>query len=326
MKTAHCLQEKILDFIRGGDGEFEALALDVFAFQFEHNLAYRAYCQRLGASPSSVTHWTEIPAVPTDAFKHLTLTCFPPEEAVAEFHTSGTTTGRPGRHLFRTLALYDAACVPQFRAHLFPDNRQMPILSLVPPLAHSSLAYMCKVVGAQFVDRLAPTDRPVCLLGTAFHFLKLFDEGLRLQLPPESRVMETGGFKGRTREVSKTELYEMFQKHFGIPSTHVVNEYGMTELSTQFYDETMRVGRRSDIKLPPRWARVRIIDPHTGEEAAEGRAGLLRIYDLANLWSAMCIQTEDLGMRRGEGFILLGRMPGSTPRGCSLAAEEWNCR
>lgn len=322
MKTALDLQEEILAFIQGGSGHFDALALRVFAFQFEHNAAYRAFCQRTGCTPKRVAHWTQIPAVPTDAFKRLTLTCFPPEEAVAEFHTSGTTQAQTGRHLFRTLALYDAGCVPQFRAHLFPDGRQMPIWSLVPDSPRSSLAHMCRAVGAQFVERLQPSDQPVCILGTAFHFLKLFDEGLQLRLPPQSRAMETGGFKGRTREVTKTELYEMFEEHLGIPPTHVVNEYGMTELSTQFYDETMRVGHRSDIKHAPPWARVRVMDPQTDAEAPSGQPGLLRIYDLANLWSVMCIQTEDLGVWQNDGFVLLGRAPTAAPRGCSLSVEE----
>jgi len=321
MKTALELQQQIIAFIGGSPDDFDALALEVFAFQFERNSAYRAFCEQKGRTPDRVAHWTEIPAVPTSAFKQLTLTCFPPEEAVAEFHTSGTTQAQTGRHLFKTLELYDAAITPNFRAHLFPDDAQMPLLSLVPDDPHSSLAYMIRKLGARCVERLEPVDEPVCLLGTAFHFLKLFDEGIQLHLPAGSRAMETGGFKGRTREVNKPEFYEMFEKHLGIPPTHIVNEYGMTELSTQFYDETMRVGRRSDLKRVPPWARVRVIDPQSNEEAACGATGLLRIYDLANLWSVSCIQTEDLGVRAENGFIVLGRAAGAQPRGCSLNAE-----
>jgi len=180
---------------------------------------------------------------------------------------------------------------------------------------------MIRKLGARCVERLEPVNVPVCVLGTAFNFLKLFDEGISLQLPSGSRAMETGGFKGRTREVTKPELYEMFEMHLGIPPTHVVNEYGMTELSTQFYDETMRVGHCSDVKHAPPWARVRVIDPQTDEEAQPGVPGLFRIYDLANLWSVMCLQTEDLGVREGDGFVLFGRAPGAMPRGCSLKVE-----
>jgi len=321
MKTALQLQHRIAAFIGGARDDFDALALEVFTFQFERNTAYRAFCERKERTPDRVAHWTEIPAVPASAFKQLALTCFPPDDAVVEFHTSGTTQACSGRHLFKTLELYDAAITPNFNAHLFPDGARMPLLSLVPDDPHSSLAYMIRKLGARCIERLEPGNEPVCVLGTAFNFLKLFDEGIQLQLPAGSRAMETGGFKGRAREVTKPALYEMFEKHLGIPPTHVVNEYGMTELSTQFYDATMRVGHRSDVKHAPPWARVRVIDPQTDEEARPGVPGLFRIYDLANLWSVMCLQTEDLGVADGDGFVLFGRAPGSSPRGCSLNAE-----
>jgi len=239
MKTALQLQQRIVAFIGGARDDFDALALEVFAFQFERNAAYRAFCERKDRTPDRVAHWTEIPAVPASAFKQLPLTCFPPDDAVTEFRTSGTTQPCSGRHLFKTLDLYDAAITPNFNAHLFPDGAKMPLLSLVPDDPHSSLAYMIRKLGARCVERLETVEQPVCLLGTAFGFLKLFDDGISLRLPPGSRAMETGGFKGRTREIAKTELYEMFEKHLGIPPTHVVNEYGMTELSTQFYDEPL---------------------------------------------------------------------------------------
>ena len=128
--------------------------------------------------------------------------------------------------------------------------------------------------------------------------------------------METGGYKGRSREVSKRELHRLIGERFGIE--HVVNEYGMTELSTQFYDE--RPG--SDIKDVPAWARVLIIDPVTGKEAATGERGMIRVFDLANLWSSLCVQTEDLGVAHEAGkFEVLGRAAGAEVRGCSLNAE-----
>ena len=114
----------------------------------------------------------------------------------------------------------------------------------------------------------------------------------------------------------------MFEKFLGLPSSKVVNEYGMTELSTQFYDETLRIGRQTDQKTVPPWARVLMIDPNTGKEARGGERGLIRICDLANLWSAMCVQTEDLGIAVGDGFEILGRAAGAEVRGCSLNAES----
>jgi hypothetical protein len=320
-KTAS-LQTRLLAFLGGARASFEALALEVFAFQFEHNLPFRAFCELKQRTPDTVADWREIPAVPTRSFKDLPIICFPAAEAVAEFHTSGTTRALAGKHFFKTLALYDAGSVPWFNAHLFPDGNRLPILSLVPETPHSSLAHMCRTVGGRYVEQLEVVTEPVCLLGTAFHFLNLLDAGLELRLPPGSRAMETGGFKGRSREISKPELYALFEQHLGIPATHVVNEYGMTELSTQFYDQTLRIGRQTDTKFAPPWARVLITDPTTGEEVPAGTRGLIRVFDLANLWSAMCVQTEDWGVATGDGgFAVLGRATSAEVRGCSLNAE-----
>jgi hypothetical protein len=152
-------------------------------------------------------------------------------------------------------------------------------------------------------------------------------EKLTFEFADGSRAMETGGFKGRSREVSKADLYVLFERVLGIPTTRIVNEYGMTELSTQFYDATLRAGQRTDGKAVPPWARVLVIDPNTGREAAENERGLIRIFDLANLWSMMCVQTEDLGIARMSStgvveFEVLGRVAGAEVRGCSLNAEN----
>jgi hypothetical protein len=327
----------VLKLIHGA-GDFESLALEVFAFQYERNPIYRAYCDR----QPPVTHWKQIPAVPTSAFKDFDIACFPVEKAVARFRTSGTTGEKTGTHYLKTLELYDAAIRPNFTEHLLRDGARLPALILAPSAEeamHSSLSYMLDIVAGGdveyfvevdtlFVERLMQRlcemqweNQPVLLLGTAFAFVNFFDENPRLQLPEGSRAMETGGFKGRSREVSKKELYRMFADHLGIQL--VVNEYGMTELSTQFYDETMRVGHQSDVKDVPPWTRVLIIDPATGKEAASGQRGLIRVFDLANLWSSLCIQTEDLGVAHEAGkFEVLGRATGAEVRGCSLNAES----
>ncbi|HUJ08434.1 MAG TPA: long-chain fatty acid--CoA ligase [Verrucomicrobiae bacterium] len=356
-KTALDLQQRVLALIARGvtqsssHDEFNELAQAIFAFQYERCAPYRAYCDRLRLTPQMVEHWEQIPAVPTSAFKDFALTCFPVDEAVAEFHTSGTTREKSGKHFFHTLELYNAAIKPNFAAHLLPDQARLRMLILTPSpqeAPHSSLSHMMGVVTKEFgttdsnffvkggtlcleplVKTLRETEKarqPVFLLGTAFASVHLFDhlaqQNLRFNLTDGSRVMETGGFKGRSREVSKKELYQMFDTFLGIPPMRVANEYGMTELSTQFYDQTLLAGVQTDRKVAPPWSRVLIIDPNTGKEAKEGERGLIRIYDLANLWSAMCIQTEDLGVAISNGFEVLGRAAGAEVRGCSLNAEE----
>ncbi len=302
-KTAHELQDRLLAFIGGAPDDFGSLALAVYAFQRAHNIPYRAFCgERVVAS------WREIPAVPTRAFKDAAIACFPVEEAVAEFHTSGTTQQLAGKHYFLTLELYDAVIRATFPVKL-------PVISLVPENPHSSLAYMIQKVGGRYVERPEAVAEPVCLIGTAFHFVNLLDTGFALRLPPGSYVMETGGFKGRSREVAKPELYRLIRERFGVQ--RIINEYGMTELSSQFYSE------ENARKTMPAWTRVVVIDPQTGKEAPTGKPGLLRIHDLANLWSAACIQTEDWGVAHADGtFEILGRATGAEPRGCSLNAEE----
>ena len=176
---------------------------------------------------------------------------------------------------------------------------------------------------------------PVLLLGTAFSFVHLLDymteHEQRFQLPPGSRALETGGYKGRSRTLSKPDLHALIEEHLGIPGTQIVCEYGMSELSSQAYDRVcgtaapLEDGSSGEadgrcFSFPP-WTRVRIISPETGWEVEEGETGLIRVFDLANVYSVMAIQTEDLAVKRGEGFELIGRHKLAEPRGCSLMAR-----
>jgi hypothetical protein len=174
-----------------------------------------------------------------------------------------------------------------------------------------------------------PTSGPVLLAGTAFAWVHWLDaierRGLTVRLPTGSRIMETGGFKGRSREVPRPELYALLTGRLGIPADHIVNEYGMTELLSQFYEPVLRegcpgVGARRHVG--PSWVRTRILHPETLRELPDGEPGLLAHLDLANLYSVSALLTEDLGVRDRDGFRVLGRAPGAEPRGCSLVMEE----
>jgi len=175
--------------------------------------------------------------------------------------------------------------------------------------------------------------QPVFVLGTAFSFVHLLDhleeQRLHFELPPGSLALETGGYKSRSRSLPKAELHALIAQRLGISPAHVVSEYGMSELSSQAYDGPVggewRMTREAittrRMYFPP-WCRVQIISPETGSEAGEGETGLIRVFDLANVYSVMAIQTEDLGIRRGDGFELIGRAALAEPRGCSLMAVE----
>ena len=159
----------------------------------------------------------------------------------------------------------------------------------------------------------------------------------RFQLPEGCVILETGGFKGRSREVERSELYSLFAERLGVPPTHCLAEYGMSEMASQFYDTTLLdhsrgVARESRKASLPQLLRTRVLDPVTNEDAAPGQPGVLVHYDVANLNSVLAIQTEDWGYAMGDGdgsvdgFVLLGRAPGAALRGCSLTAEEFAAR
>jgi hypothetical protein len=171
---------------------------------------------------------------------------------------------------------------------------------------------------------------PLLLVGTAFAWVHWMDRmdarGLRISLPVGTRIMETGGFKGRSRVVSRGVLYRGLVERLGVSLGHIVNEYGMTELLSQFYEPVLVGGTPEDPEarhhVGPPWVRTRVLHPETLEEMPDGEAGLLCHLDLANLRSVCCVLTEDQGVRVGEGFKVLGRSPGAEPRGCSMVMEE----
>jgi Acyl-protein synthetase, LuxE len=244
---------------------------------------------------------------------------------------------------------------------LSPQHAPLHVISLTPPKTqapHSSLVHMFDVVAREFgggdavfvgssnpagtwsldlqgtfetLQQFAASGRPALLLGTAFLFLHLADylsqRKTSVRLPADSRVLETGGYKGRSRSLSKAGLHALLTERLGIARTGIVCEYGMSELSSQAYDRVIEpepdlfaeadAGRC--FRFPP-WARAVVVSPETGLEVADGQTGLLRIVDLANVYSVMSIQTEDVVVQRREGFELVGRVAWAEPRGCSLLA------
>jgi hypothetical protein len=172
------------------------------------------------------------------------------------------------------------------------------------------------------LDSACREGAPVALLGTSFGFVHLLDGvgDARWAFPEGSVAMPTGGFKGRSREVEPATLRAQVGAAFGLDDAAMLGEYGMTELSSQAY-EARRDGRES-YRAPP-WMRVSMVDPTTLREVPPGEVGLVRVVDLMNLGSALAIQTSDLGRidADGGGFVVLGRAPGATPRGCARAMD-----
>jgi hypothetical protein len=336
------------------DTRFARLALELFAHQFEHCAPYRRFCEARGRTPDRVDDWRRIPAVPTGAFKELALRSFPEQRCVHVFRTSGTSTRRRGELHLDTLELYEASLLPGFRRFLLPDlpaRRPLATLLVLAPspaeARDSSLSHMFGVaireLGAEgsrfFVEqgrlqadallralRAAPSDLPLLLCGTSFAFVHLLDaleqRDTRLQLPVNARIMETGGFKGRSRAIPRPAFYRELESWLGVPVEYIVNQYGMTELASQFYDSVLSEPQAPRRKLGPPWARVRLVDAATDEDVGPDAAGSLVIYDLANTGSVLAIQTADVGRRVADGFEVMGREPGAEERGCSIAADE----
>lgn len=367
---SEALHARVVAFIdvslRGGAAEpFDALALAIARFQVERIPALARLARARGVDLASARSADTIPAVPCDVFRLTRLAAHPPEEDCIVFRTSGTSQGRDarGEHALRTTATYERAAVAWGERLLFPDRQRLHAIVLAPSReeqADSSLGFMIERfaahlggpvhhglrAGALDVDAVAhaaaaarAAGEPAIVLGTSFALVHLLDAsaGRDLRLPEGSRVMQTGGFKGRSREIPPSELRRAVAGCFGVPEAYVVAEYGMTELSSQLYEGTLaaalrdrepgaeRIGAgpaRHGVYFAPPWVRVTAVDPATLAPVGGGEVGLARIVDLANVDSAVAIQTADRVRVLHHGVELLGRAPGAPPRGCSIAADE----
>ncbi|HSU78959.1 MAG TPA: CoF synthetase, partial [Candidatus Angelobacter sp.] len=171
---------------------------------------------------------------------------------------------------------------------------------------------------------------PVLLIGATFAYVHLLDylreKNFHFSLADSSRIFDTGGFKGQSREVEMDALYQDFNHFFGVPRSLCVNMYGMTELCSQMYDQTIRSHYLSEVigtdKKGPAWIRTVVLDTNTLKPVERGQVGVLAHYDLANWNACMAILTEDLGYETDKGFVLLGRVEGSEAKGCSIAVDQ----
>lgn len=334
---------------------FDALACDIARFQAITTVGFARLCRARRVDPASLARAEDVPAVPTDAFKLTRVATFPEPETHCVFRTSGTTMTARGSHAMRTVATYERASIAFGKAWLARDlDKRVPVLVLGPSpdeVPDSSLVHMCasfaKAFGRRaerdatflvkdgvidlgtFDERVsyALAERvPVLVLGTSFAFVHLLDalgDETPFPLPAGSRVMQTGGFKGKSREVPAEKLRAALAETFSIDARAIVAEYGMTELSSQFYERTLfDVAADHGTYVEPPWARVIPVDPVTLAPVREGEVGLAKIVDLANVDSAVAVVAQDRVRRVAGGFELLGRAPGAPPRGCSIAMDE----
>tara|TARA_R110002050_G_scaffold41842_10_gene101249 strand:- start:6568 stop:7545 length:978 start_codon:yes stop_codon:yes gene_type:complete len=309
--------------------EFNALALKTFQVQFRENLVYGEFCRHLGKSVSSVKTIEDIPFLPIEFFKSKKVICGSFEPRIT-FTSSGTTGSEVSKHYVKSVELYENSYLSAFR-QFYGEIEDYCVLALLPSYLEregSSLIYMANDLINKSrhpesgfylddIDRLQKTmvdldghNTKILLLGVSF---ALLDMAERFQLNLKNTiVMETGGMKGRKKELIREELHQLLKKGFGVPTIH--SEYGMTELLSQAYSQGN--GRF----LSPKWMKVltrETEDPLSLQK--EGRTGGVNIIDLANIHSCSFIATQDLGKVHTDGsFEILGRFDHSDIRGCNL--------
>ncbi|MDI3281132.1 MAG: acyl-protein synthetase [Bacillota bacterium] len=333
------LADKVLAMIEAGpEGDpaaFDEMALEIFAYQYACNQPYRRFCDAKGVTPENITHWSEIPALPTEAFKKEMIASFPMEEAVMALLTSGTTSPNQRGRIFRDETgrkLVLTANRVMTGAYLFPDfasgqRCRLLILAPGPDLApsmgmavgmeqtrlHFGTPESRFLLGRTGIDvrglvaalrEAEETGEPVALIGATSAFVYFFracqKKGLTFRLPPGSRICDGGGYRGRFGEMTREDYYALAEEIFGVPATHCVNTLGMGESATNYFDNSLRefflgrsgVPRR---KVPPPWTRVAAVSVEDLTPFPPGRVGLLRHYDLANLPTAVAVQTDNLG-------------------------------
>ncbi len=323
-------KEKIFQI--ASEDDFNRCALDVFMYQVKNNLVYKQFIKLIKINPESVTHWTKIPYLPGELFKNPKIISTP-KEAEIVFSSSGTSGGLSSRHFVADASVYLQSLLEGFK--LFYGNPDKYIfLALLPSYLErqgSSLVYMMHELIKKsgnadggfylsnfdelaFVLKKSPaTGKKYFLWGVSFALLQLA-EHYKLKLT-DCIVLETGGMKGRGREMVREELHGKLKKNFQLSQIH--SEYGMTELLSQAY--SFGDGK---FHCPP-WMRVQIRDTNDPFSLLPvGSRGAINVIDLANFQSCSFIATSDLGRLFADGsFEVLGRFDHSDVRGCNLLVQ-----
>lgn len=311
------------------DADFKDLVLKVFKYQFENNKVYRSFCDLIYKHPSDVKHIEDIPFLPIQFFKtHRVLSSKKPIQTT--FTSSGTSGSQTSKHLVTDLAMYENSFTKAFQ-HFYGNAEDYTILALLPSYLEregSSLIYMVEhlIKLSKFkesgfylnntielkhtLESLESQGRKTLLIGVSFALLDLVE---RFQFNLKNTiVMETGGMKGRRKELVRSELHEQLQKGFGVK--HIHSEYGMTELLSQAYS------KGNGIFSAPKWMRVLARDTDDALTVLpSGKTGGINVIDLANINSCSFIATQDLGKVYNDGrFEVIGRFDNSDIRGCNL--------
>lgn len=319
--------EKIFDI--KNHSEFKKQCLDIYNFQYENNMVYKSYCNMICEDPTDVNEINKIPFLPISFFKTKKILSTDNFEKV--FYSSGTTTNSRSKHFISSLKLYQKSFINNFKLN-YSDITQYTILALLPNYydnKDSSLIYMIEKLiklskskesgfflddyvnlSRKLIELDAKKERKTILIGVPYALLDMIDFN-QLQLN-NTIIMETGGMKGRRKEMVRTELHEKLKRGFGVSKIH--SEYGMTELLSQAYS------KGDGIFKTPSWMKVIIRDINDAQNLDfNKKSGAINIIDLANYNSCSFIATDDMGKHvNDDEFELIGRVDNSDIRGCNL--------
>jgi len=311
---------------------FETLALEIFQYQAAQNPVYEQYLHFLGINPKEVKKVVQIPFLPIELFKsHRVISGSGEPQTI--FESSGTTGTIPSRHFVTDLSIYNESLLKGY-THFFGDPSQYTFLALLPSYLErqtSSLTYMMQYLmdinpngdnGFYLYDhdllaskmaQLISEGRKIFFIGVSFALLDFADS----YQPDLSNaiIMETGGMKGRRKELIRAELHQVLKSAFN--AHHIMSEYGMTELLAQAY------ARQDGLFETPPWMKLMIRDPNDPFAwMPEGQTGGLNIIDLSNINSCSFVATQDIARQTTDGrFEIMGRFDNSDLRGCSLMYE-----
>ena len=307
--------------------DFESMAVKIFKYQFDNNKIYRSFCDLINKNPSDITNSNQIPFLPIKFFKsHIVLSSN--QSIEKKFISSGTTNTNLSTHYITDLKLYESSFENSFK-YFFGDIKEFTILALLPSYLenkNSSLIYMAdKLIKKtnrknsgfyldnyiELKDKLIELKKEkVILIGVTFALLNLIEK-FNFKLP-NLTIVETGGMKGRRKEMIRNELHTKLINGFG--TNLICSEYGMTELLSQAYSTNNGI-----FQCPP-WMKIHIREPQDALSFKKnGITGGVNVIDLANINSCSFIATEDLGKKNDENnFEILGRFDNSDIRGCNL--------
>ncbi len=363
------LRNEIAAFIKTGGAlgdkersdKFNKLSIALFKIQFSAIEGYARYCVKKGVTPDNINDYLQIPPMPVSAFKSDDIFIYSNDDIYLTFKTSGTSGSERGRAYFSKTGagLTSLAIIENAKNFMFPDKIDTHFLLVAPsPKAAPELTMafgiteVMKNVGTlggrhyigpsglnidEFLSDIKKYENegaPVSIIAPSFAMVvildKLAEKNIKFKMAPGSRVLDAGGFKGRSREISRPDMLRSIEERFAIPPQYCINALGMSEVGTQYYDDNLK-NHIAGVTAPatkrnPHWAKTLVMKldgamNYLAPQISSVKGALVH-FDLSNFDRALAILTDDLGCYKEDGFEVCGRIKEGDVKGCSLTIEE----